>query len=111
LVAQGLLTSKLMIEAVTQTVLGTRDAALAAQISPYPNPTHGTFALTVPAGPLGAATATLHNTLAQTVLTRRLGLPAAGGTAEFDVRGLAPGVYTLQLLTGETLVVKRVVVE
>ena len=111
LVAQGLLTSKLMIEAVTQTVLGTRDAALAAAVGLYPNPAHGAFALTVPAGPLGAATATLHNTLGQAVLTRRLGLPAAGGTAEFDVRGLAPGVYTLQLLTGETLVVKRVVVE
>ena len=45
------------------------------------------------------------------VRTRPLGLPAAGGTAEFDVRGLAPGVYTLQLLSGQTLVVKRVVLE
>ena len=38
-------------------------------------------------------------------------LAAAGGTAEFDVRGLAAGVYSRRLLTGETLVVKRVVVE
>ena len=38
-------------------------------------------------------------------------LAAAGGTAEFDVRGLAAGVYSLRLLTGETLVVKRVVLE
>lgn len=105
------LADKLMIEAVTQTVLGTRNAALAAQVGLYPNPAHGAFAVQVPAGPLGAATATLHNALGQVVLTRHLGLPAAGGTAEFDVRGLAAGVYTLQLLAGDALVVKRVVLE
>jgi hypothetical protein len=92
-------------------VTATRDAALAAQVGLYPNPAHGTFTLTVPAGPLHAASATLRNALGQVVQTRRLGLPTAGGTAEFEVRDLAPGVYTLQLLTGETLVVKRVVVE
>ena len=91
--------------------LATRDAALAAAVGLSPNPAHDAFALTVPAGPLNAATATLRNALGQVVFTRPLGLPAAGGTASFDVRGLAPGVYTLQLLTGETLVVKRVVLE
>ena len=105
------LADKLMIEAVTQVVLGTRNAALAAQVGLYPNPAHGAFAVTVPAGPLGAATATLQNALGQVVRQCPLGLPAAGGTASFDVRGLAPGVYTLQLLSGETLVVKRVVLE
>ena len=92
-------------------VTATRSEALAATVGLYPNPAHGTFALTVPAGPLAAATATLHNALGQVVRQRPLGLPVAGGTAEFDVRGLVAGVYSLQLLTGETLVVKRVVVE
>ena len=92
-------------------VLATRNEALAATVGLYPNPAHGAFAVQVPAGPLAAANATLRNALGQVVRQRPLGLPAAGGTAEFDVRGLAPGVYTLQLLSGETLVVKRVVVE
>jgi hypothetical protein len=102
---------KLMIEAVTQMVLSTRNEALAATVSLYPNPAHGTFALAVPAGPLGSASATLHNALGQVVQTRQLRLPTAGGTAEFDVHGLPAGVYSLRLQTGETLVVKRVVVE
>jgi hypothetical protein len=92
-------------------VTATRSGELAAQVGLYPNPARGAFAVTVPAGPLGAATATLHNALGQVVQQRPLGLPAAGGTTSFDVRGLAAGVYTLQLLSGETLVVKRVVLE
>ena len=112
-VSQQFSSVKLMLEAVTTATTGTatRNEALAATVGLYPNPAHGAFALAVPAGPLGTAVATLRNALGQVVQTRPLHLPAAGGTAEFDVRGLAPGVYTLQLLTGETLVVKRVVVE
>jgi len=91
--------------------LATRSEALAAQVGLYPNPARGSFTLAVPAGPPATATATLHNALGQVVQAQRLHLPAAGGMAAFDVRGLAPGVYTLQLLTGETLVVKRVVLE
>ena len=102
---------RLMLEAVTQTVLGTRDAALAATVGLYPNPAHGTFTLAVPAGPLGAAAATLHNALGQVVQVRQLALPAAGGTTAFDVRGLAAGVYSLMLQAGDNVVVKRVVVE
>jgi hypothetical protein len=102
---------KPMVEAVTQTVLGTRDAALTAQVGLYPNPAHGTFMVQVPAGALHAATASLHNALGQVVLTRRLALPVAGGTAEFDVRGLPAGVYSLTLQSGAEVVVKRVVVE
>jgi hypothetical protein len=92
-------------------VTATRNETLAATVGLYPNPAHGSFVLAVPAGPLHAATATLHNALGQVVQARQLRLPAAGGTAEFDVHGLAAGVYSLTLQTGETLVVKRVVVE
>jgi len=100
-----------MIEAVTQVVTATSTAALAAQVGLYPNLAHGAFAVTVSAGPLASATATLYNALGQVVQSRPLHLPATGGTASFDVRGLPAGVYSLQLLSGETLVVKRVVVE
>jgi hypothetical protein len=84
---------------------------LAATVSLAPNPAHGSFQLLVPAGSLHAATATLSNALGQVVLSRQLNLPAAGGTADFDVSRLATGVYTLSLKTGTDLVVKRVVVQ
>ena len=48
--------------------------------------------------------------MGQTVLMRPLDLPA-GGTASFDVRELATGIYTLQLVSGATRVTKRVVLE
>ncbi|WP_210519232.1 fibronectin type III domain-containing protein [Hymenobacter terricola] len=88
-----------------------RNEALAATVGLYPNPAHRSFTLSVPAGSLHAASASLINALGQVVQTRQLNLPAAGGTADFDVTNLATGVYSLQLKTGETLVVKRVVVE
>ncbi|MBF9142860.1 fibronectin type III domain-containing protein [Hymenobacter properus] len=92
-------------------VSATRNEALAATVGLYPNPAHGSFTLAVPAGPLGAASATLLNALGQVVQARPLHLPATGGTAEFNLRGLTPGVYSLRLQTGEALVMKRVVVE
>jgi hypothetical protein len=90
---------------------GTRAEALAAAVSLYPNPAHQRFTVAVPAGNLHAATATLSNALGQTVLTKQLNLPMAGGTADFDVSRLASGVYSLQLKSGNDVVVKRVVVE
>jgi hypothetical protein len=92
-------------------ITATRNEALAATVGLYPNPAHQRFTVQVPAGSLQAATATLTNTLGQTVLTKQLALPAAGGTADFDVSRLAAGVYSLQLKSGNDLVVKRVVVE
>ncbi|GAB3858745.1 hypothetical protein GCM10028822_34210 [Hymenobacter terrigena] len=90
-------------------VTATSNAALAATVSLYPNPTHQSFQLTVPTG-LRAASATLSNSLGQVVQSRQLNLPAAG-TTDFNVSSLAPGVYTLTLKSGADLVVKRVVVE
>ncbi|MBO2011938.1 T9SS type A sorting domain-containing protein [Hymenobacter negativus] len=91
-------------------VTATQNAALAATMSLYPNPAHQSFQLTVPAA-LHAASAQLTNALGQVVQTRQLNLPVAGGTADFNVSGLAAGVYSLQLKSGNDLVVKRVVVE
>ena len=91
-------------------VTATTNAAMAATVSLYPNPAHQSFQLSVPTG-LRAASATLSNTLGQVVLARQLNLPAAGGTTDFNVSSLAPGVYTLTLKSGADLVVKRVVVE
>jgi len=89
----------------------TRNEALAATVSLYPNPAHQRFKLAVPAGSLNGAAASLINALGQVVQTRQLSLSAAGGIADFDVSRLAAGVYSLQLKSGNDLVVKRVVVE
>jgi len=91
-------------------VTATQNAALAANVSLYPNPAHQSFQLNVPSG-LHTASAQLINALGQVVQTRQLNLPAAGGSANFNVSGLAAGVYSLQLKSGNDLVVKRVVVE
>ena len=91
-------------------VTATTNAALAATVGLYPNPAHQRFQLTVPTG-LRTAAATLSNALGQVVQVRQLNLPAAGGTNDFNVSGLAPGIYTLVLKSGADLVVKRVVVE
>ena len=105
------LNSRLAVDVTLGLVTATRNEALAATVSLYPNPAHQRFALTVPAGSLRTASATLLNALGQVVQTRRLSLSPASGSADFDVSSLAPGVYSLQLSTGTDLVVKRVVVE
>jgi hypothetical protein len=89
----------------------TRNEALAATVGLHPNPAHRGFKLTVPAGNLHKASATLADALGKVVQKRQLSLPANGGTVDFDVSNLAPGVYSLQLQTAADLVVKRVVVE
>ncbi|MBF9142505.1 T9SS type A sorting domain-containing protein [Hymenobacter properus] len=105
------LNSRLAVDVVLSTVTATRNEALAATVGLAPNPAHGSFQLNVPAGNLHAATATLSNALGQVVLVRQLNLPAAGGTADFNVSNLANGVYSLTLKSGNDVVVKRVVVE
>jgi hypothetical protein len=84
----------------------------AASVSLYPNPAHGSF--TVLLQPLAGQReirATLVNALGQVVLTRTIGLTAAGATAEFDTKPLATGVYTLKLQAENQALTKRVVVE
>ena len=92
-------------------ITATTNAALAATVVLYPNPAHQSFQLSVPAGSLRGASATLINSLGQVVQSRQLDLPAAGGIATFNVSNLAAGVYSLALKSGNDLVVKRVVVE
>jgi hypothetical protein len=105
------LNSRLAIDVTLATATATRNEALAATVTVSPNPAHQQFTVAIPAGSLRAASATLANALGQVVATRQLNLPATGGTADFNVSSLAPGVYTLTLKSGDDLVVKRVVVE
>lgn len=93
-------------------ITATRNEALAAKVALFPTPAHQRFTLNVPAGTtLHAATARLLNALGQVVESRQLNLPATGGSTIFDVSRLAAGIYSLELKTGNELVVKRLVVE
>ena len=87
--------------------------ALSAQTQLFPNPASGSFRVQLPllAGKT-TVQATLANTLGQTVLSRTLNAAAGQAIdAEFDVRALAAGVYTLRLNVNGTPVVRKVVVE
>ncbi|MDO7874420.1 cadherin domain-containing protein [Hymenobacter sp. ASUV-10] len=80
-------------------------AAPAGTVSLYPNPAHGQLTVRRPAATV--ATATLLNSLGQTV--RALALPTAETT--MNLQGLAAGVYTLRLTLDGQLVTKRVVID
>ncbi|MDQ2768945.1 MAG: T9SS type A sorting domain-containing protein [Bacteroidota bacterium] len=86
--------------------------ALADLVQLYPNPAHASFTLLLPAElSRTTVTASLYNQLGQRVAQRTLALTAAGASAQFEVAGLAPGVYALRLTGSFAQVVKRVVVE
>ena len=92
--------------------LATTPSALADLVQLYPNPARASFTLLLPAELSRATvTASLYNQLGQQVAQRTLALTAAGASAQFDVAGLAPGVYSLRLTGSFAQVVKRVVVE
>jgi Bacterial Ig-like domain/SprB repeat/Secretion system C-terminal sorting domain len=86
-------------------VLATGNAALAAQVSVFPNPSTGQVTVLRPA--TGAASAEVLNALGQVV--RRVALPTA--ETRLDLRELPTGVYTLRLTTQQGTVSKRLVRE
>ena len=92
--------------------LAIKASALADMVQLYPNPAHGSFTLLLPAE-MGRTpvTAQLYNQLGQVVAQRVLSVTAAGASAQFEVAGFAPGVYSLRLTGGPAQVVKRVVIE
>jgi len=85
---------------------GTAGAALAEGFVLFPNPAHHAATVQLPAG-LGAARLTLLNALGQTVRT----VAVSGQAVALDLRGLAPGVYAVQLAAGGQRATRRLVVE
>ncbi|GAB3877228.1 hypothetical protein GCM10028824_36840 [Hymenobacter segetis] len=77
-----------------------------------PNPARTAVALTLPALPgTATATLTLRDALGRALRTETLALPAAGLRHELDLRGLAPGIYAVQVLAGPATATRRLVVE
>ena len=92
------------------TTLASVAAALpAAAVQLYPNPAPGAFTVLVPAeaGTLGTQ-AELLNALGQPV---RRQAAVIGAPFMMETAGLAPGVYTLRLQAGTTVLAKRVAVQ
>lgn len=93
--------------------LATTAQALGAQIQLYPNPASTSLRVLLPAARTSTAvSASLLNTLGQTIRTQRLNATAGQPTeAEMNVRGLAAGVYTLRLTVDGTPLTRKMVVE
>jgi hypothetical protein len=92
-------------------VLATAPATLAALVSLYPNPAHGTATLLLPAALRGTSATQVEilNLLGQVV--RRTVQPAAAATLELSLDGLAAGLYTVRAHTAAGTVSRRLTVE
>ena len=91
------------------TVTAARAGLTAATVSVYPNPTHGRFTMRLP--PLAGqhiVRATLLNVLGQVMLSRAIGLTAAGATADFNTQPLAKSIYLLRLQAENQVLSKSV---
>jgi hypothetical protein len=93
-----------------QKTLATAPAALAQQVSLYPNPATGSAQLELRAS-LGsqAVTATLVDAVGREV--RTLSLPARAGVHTLDLRTLPAGIYALRLATSAGTIVKKLTVQ
>lgn len=92
--------------------LATTPALAAADVTIYPNPATGAFAVQVPA--VAGATqveAQLSNTLGQEVARQTMALPATGAQLHFGTTTLAPGIYTLRVLAGAASVTRKVSIQ
>ncbi|QNH60540.1 ice-binding family protein [Hymenobacter sediminicola] len=107
----ALITGRFSLHFSPQRTLATKNSFTAASVSVYPNPTHNSFTLLVPAvSGATQATAVLYNVLGQPVREMTLALPAAGAKITLTVQGLALGVYTLRVKAGASTITKQVVV-
>ena len=89
--------------------LATTSATLSAQAQLYPNPATGSFTLRLPVANAFPTSATLLNSLGQSV--RRQSVPVRSQSIEMDVRGLTPGLYTILLPLGGETISRRITVE
>ena len=108
--AATLLTGRFELVFSPQLVLAIAPAALAQQVTLYPNPAKTQVAIELPLS-LGRQplTASLLDALGRVVRTQQL--PAGGATHSVALAGTAPGVYSLRLTTELGTVVKKLVIE
>jgi hypothetical protein len=108
--AAALNTTRFALVFSPRQVLATAPAALAEQVGLYPNPARTQATIELPLGlSRQPVAATLLDALGRVV--RQQALPAGGATHTLPLLGVAPGVYSLRLATGQGAVVKKLVVE
>ncbi|MDO7876848.1 right-handed parallel beta-helix repeat-containing protein [Hymenobacter sp. ASUV-10] len=91
----------------TTVVTGTRHAANYL-LTVFPNPSNtGQLTLRLAGSAAGTGTAELLNALGQSVLRQ----PLSGAEAELSTRGLAAGLYTLQVRAGGQVMTRKVVLQ
>lgn len=100
------------LPATAGTPLATNSPALSARLSLYPNPARTRATIQLPAVPgTTQATLTLRDALGRAVRTQHLPLPTTGTTTEVSLRGLAPGLYHLQVQAGPHHATRQLAVE
>ncbi|MFD2721736.1 T9SS type A sorting domain-containing protein [Hymenobacter monticola] len=107
----GSSTVGVLLNTGTFTPLAATTGAAAAEVSLFPNPARGSFAVQLPAA-WGAAgvQVTLLNALGQ-VVRQHTAAPPVGGPLSFATTELARGVYQLRVQANAYLITKRVVLE
>jgi hypothetical protein len=106
------LRTRLALEVGFNVVNSTRGTIGEGSLSVFPNPASRSFTLSLPAiSGERTAKVTLLNNLGQQVQVRNLELNVAGTQTKFDVSGLAAGVYTLRVQTGNQSAAQQVVVQ
>lgn len=93
---------------ISGTLLGSRNGAGSAELAVYPNPSTGGMLAWRVAGLNGVGQAALLNALGQVVRQQKL---AGAGEQQMPTRGLAAGLYTLQVQVGGQVLSRRVVLE
>lgn len=99
---------------VVQGGLATRTGALAMPIIAYPNPSHGSVRLLLPAAvaPAGVLTAAISNALGQQVALHQFAGPAPGAAdREATINGLTPGIYLVRVVVGAQVFTQKLVVD
>jgi hypothetical protein len=82
-----------------------------AAVAVYPNPSHGSFSVELPALKSSTVQLRLFDALGRPVLTRILPLSATGATLPVPTTGLAPGLYTLWIEAGRKVLRRSIALE
>ena len=93
------------------TCTGIRDRELERNAQLYPNPTTGKFMLTVPLPAAGDVLVRVVNLQGRAVLEKAYGRQHGEFTAQLDLSAQAKGLYLLQILLDQQLLVKQVVLQ
>jgi hypothetical protein len=110
--AQALVTGRFTVQFAPAAPLAATPAALAAQVTLYPNPATTQVTVALP-GIAGARVvqAEVLDAVGRVVLRQLAALPSVGTTFTLATTGLAQGVYVVRLTAGESVVTKRLTIQ